>query len=504
MRLPVKNIKKSPSNDFSATFNSEKNIWLNNNIYGTRNVFVDDKYGDDSTAVLNKKNRPYKTINAAWNAINTAGTWNIYINNGTYNLTETLLSQTNRNYNIFCVSRKGVIINGPTPVGHFIINNGTSGGNRLIKIYGGTWNHLGTSVAFQGYNMNRFWFYGCDINNISGSNIFYGNITMVVEDCIAISNVNTMFAGANNTKTLSSYRNSYFECVSDDLVSNFFRILTVFDNCKLISQTGRMHSFIANSNIDFKNTHVKTFLTNFNIRGVTNVSNETCIYETTSNASPFTISTVEITETKFLTFDTVIFKQISGATAPCINSGNGSTKRDMNITKNLYCQVLPSGVVSGYVGCDFNTTGVTVGNVITANLPSPINTLPITYTIQSGDTKDSVIGELYSLISSEITTQDTTWNIWTGGNLNNLTTGSTTIFVRSYSGTPQQHEIITSSTYFSETGTDIINFNLQHSGFHNQGIGKINQIISRVAVFGTSKRWSDYMEFPLPHRYLDI
>jgi hypothetical protein len=505
MSLPVKNIKKSPSNDFSATFNSEKNLWLNNNVYGTRSVFVDDKYGNDSTAVLNKKNRPFKTIDAAWNAINTTGTWNIYINNGTYNLTETLLSQTNINYNIFCTSRKGVIINGPSPIGHFINNNGTAGGDRLIKIYSGTWNHLGAATAFQGFNKNRFWFYGCDLNNITGGSVLYNNLVMVVEDCVVISNVNSMFAGANAGKTLSSYRNSYFECVSGNIVpdNSFFRNDINFENCKIVSQTGRFHSFTANSNIKFNNSHIKTFLSCFSIRGVADNYIGTCILETTSNQSPLVINGITGTYYKLVSFDTIIFKQLTTSNSSCISAGAGQTKRDMNITQNLYCKNPPTNTIFGAIGCIFNGTGATEGNIITANLPSPFNTSAITYTIQSGETKESVINELYSLINSELTVQGTPWNLWTGGDANNIITGSTVIRVSSYSGTPQGSQMATTTSYFSETGDDIVNSNILQSGINNHGSGNINIIDNEIAVFGTDKRWSDYMEFPLPHRYLD-
>ena len=450
-------------NPFTASFDL-----IEDNIKRAKSIYVDSLYGNDSTGLRERIDKPFQTLEAAWNSLGvTTGTWNIYIANGAYQVANTLLTQQNQNITIICESTHGVIVT-YTGINTLINNNGTSGARRIIEIRKGTWikNAGNLAAMFESYNIADFYFYDCNvIDNISTP--FYTQTCRFVKNCRVTSTIGNLFLGASaGNPNLTIVEDSYLEALGGNVFSANARQGLVFKNSEIKSLTG---TFLLNNGASagglFDNCILQSFSTTFQGRPLGLTFQGHCSVERVSAGSVLIANTLT-SQSNIVNNGKLIFIQESSSNAQFTtrSSGNGGTFKLLNTGELLYTDGndLTQAPNAGAIGRIFNTS--TIGNDITINLPAPYNTAPIVFNVVSA-VLATTLADIKTAIDTQVNTPGTVWEAWCQGDDTNVVIGANFVRVFASDLTPGNYILVSTTNYVTETGTDLgSTFNVVPSG----------------------------------------
>lgn len=406
-------------------------------VFNGRAVWVDATHGDDDSGILERRERPFQSIQAALDKIQattstTGQQWILYIANGLYNEgdgTGLGLQYPTRNVDITfkCASRVGTVINlNGTGIGlRRLFATGQS--VRRLEIYGGTWNHNGTSVMFSNSNLNAY-YYNANFNSI-GTYIFFKQDTAYVEGCTAICSTGAVMSGVGgggNQAGGQRFKNCYLEASAD------YIDLQVYGSTYIDSQLVSLTNGYNNTNGQGGGTWIDCIMSSqttwldqrgsFNItfqgvnRLVMNTNQVAIRHDSGANQS----SPTQL-QYSSLNIDTLIISYPlgTGTGGASIQSGSG-TYLPLIVRNALISQKPPQPWIEGAVG--FRIAAVpTSGNQITIDLSGNFRGIaPITYTVgASGDTLTELTN-FKALIDAQVLISGTPWNLWTGGDVNKV------------------------------------------------------------------------------------
>lgn len=430
-------------------------------LQASNSIWIDSQYGDDDLAVLNDRNLPFATINAAWDAVNasTAGNYVFYIAQGTYTIDVGLITKTGWNYKFVSESRLAVINFTPIILDQSLFNRGLLGTTTNIEIHGGIWNNTaGTGIMFnRGQGLHKYFIKDADINDLTGANTFYRAQGIRLENCRVISTVGNIFTGGQ-TASDSIISRTYLEATAGDIIGSQDAL-----NFKMISSwatapagayhNGRFGTF------EFYNSLASSF--NTCIRGVqtqvrcTGGTSRLSVFQDVPVIEVDTYYTSGQDADSLLIFDHVLLSQPLYSTAPCINldqDGTNSTRFNIpvrlvvtdTLAYNDGCDPAPfTNYPAGAIGIQLTTA--TALNTITLDLPNAYSGSPINVLLSTSDIATS-IAEIKAAVDAQVLTPGTTWADWCKGDTNNVeiltfTVANDTIRVRGGEGIPAGYRI---------------------------------------------------------------
>ena len=471
----------------------------NSELPSASNVWVDPVYGNDATGLVERRDKPFATINAAWTAMGTHPRRNNCVFNlkqGTHTLTDKLSDATwgntfgsARRITFLCEGHTGqTVINYPVT----LADNGeviqlSTNSTHFLTIIGGTWNRTGVATSrimfnVQASDAREFIIKHANINDSAGTNgIALQRTTELVYDClITCTNNSYVFQGSGaTTSTFKLERSS----VDAPTASSFFssetlRSFRIYDSYINIptgiigTANGNIGSLFNNSIINHSGIALDGRALGFNAQNTKFIS--------TTNQSHLVFDTQ--TGVASLTADGLYFERPDTATQPCIDrSGSGIVKAYIH-GRGVYFSsrtaLAPSGSdpstsnsgPNGRVGCVF-TASVTIGNQIRMNLTNDLisgtayNTQPLIYTFASTVAATELVA-MKAVIDAQVIIPGTTWNRWTQGDTSLVRVVANTIVVIAHPFAPDYYKISETANYFSETipGDIVADANLDPDG----------------------------------------
>jgi len=482
-------------NPFSGTFDTVDN----DELQSVSNVWVDPFYGNDATGLVERRDRPFATINAAWTAMGTHPRRNNCVFNlrqGTHTLTDKLSDATwgntfasARRITFICEGEASqTVINYPVTVAANgeIIQLSTNS-THFLTIIGGTWNRTGVATGRIMFNVqssdNReFIIKHANINDSAGTNgIALQRTTELIYDClITCTNNSYVFVGSGaTTSTFKLERSS----VDAPTASSFFssttiRSFTIYDSYINIP-TGIIATANGNIGSRFNNSIINHSGTALDGRALgLNVQNTKFISTTNQPHVVFNTQTGACN----LVADGLYFQRPDTTGQPCINRARDGIVKAYIHGRGIYFSsrtaLAPSGSdpstsnsgPNGRVGCVF-AASVTIGNQITMNLTNNMqsgtayNTQPLTYTFASTVAATELLA-MKAVIDAQVVIPGTTWNRWTQGDTSLVRVVANTIVVIAHPFAPDYYRIIETANYFSETipGDILTDANLKPDG----------------------------------------
>lgn len=467
-------------NPFTASFD----LVDSNELQSASNVWVDPVYGNDATGLVERIDKPFSTINAAWTAMGTHPRRNNCVFNlkqGTHTLTDRLSDATwgntfgsARRITFICEGEASqTVINYPVTVA----DNGeiiqlSTNSTHFLTIIGGTWNRTGVATSRIMFNVQssddrEFIIKHANINDSAGTNgIALQRTTELVYDClITCTNNSYVFQGSGATTSTFKLEKSSVDAptASAFFSSDTLRSFIIYDSYINIPtgiiglSTGNIAALFDDSIIDHSGIALQA-------RGLA-IKAQNTKFRSTTNQSHFQFNTQ--TGVASLTIDGLYFERPDTATQPCINMSGGGVVKTFIYGRGAYFSsrtpLAPSGSdpstsnsgPNGRVGCVF-TASVTIGNQITMNLTNDMqsgtayNTQPLTYTFASTVAATELVA-MKAVIDAQVIIPGTTWNRWTQGDTSLVRVVANTIVVIAHPFAPDYYRISETTNYFSET-----------------------------------------------------
>lgn len=464
-------------NPFTGNFD----IVDNNELLTTNSVWVDIKYGNDSTGVPDRKDKPFETINAAWDAMETFGGRNnftMYISKGAHTLTETLsdaaFGNAVRKISIVCDGMPNQCLITSAFVGPILTISATSS-DKFVSIEGGDWTRTSitgsTMFNVSSSDRNEFIIKGANVNDVSGTGaVFTQRSTELVKDCRVTGTANaSIFVGSGaNTSTLK-VMDSYFSFPTASAVfsSNTIRPNT-WTNCEVRIPTGIIAT--ANGNVSFTSKDLFVEGTGVLLDGrALGLRCENTKLKTLTNNPVVRFDTQ--TGLSALRADGLYLEQPDTTTASCITrSGRGMCPAHIYGRGLYYSERNPPNAGSdpsttdsgpnGRVGFVMSTA--TIGNVITINLVNSMlsgaayNTAPIVYNVASTNVATELLA-MQAAVQAQVAIPGTPWNIWCQGDTSLVRATATQLRIIMHPLAPGYTSISTTTNYTTDTLGDVTN-----------------------------------------------
>lgn len=467
-------------NPFSGTFDTVDN----DELQSVSNVWVDPFYGNDATGLVERRDRPFATINAAWTAMGTHPRRNNCVFNlrqGTHTLTDKLSDATwgntftaARRITFICEGEASqTVINYPVTVAADgeIIQLSTNS-THFLTIIGGTWNRTGVATGRIMFNVqssdNReFIIKHANINDSAGTNgIALQRTTELIYDClITCTNNSYVFQGSGSTTSTFKLERSSVDAPTASALfsSGTIRSFKIYDSYINIPTgviafaNGNLSALFNNSIVDHIGNALHGRALGFNAQNTK--------FRSTTNQSHLVFNSQNGVSN--LIIDGLYFQRPDTATQPCIDrSGSGIVKAYIHGRGAYFSSRTdlarpgsdPSTSNSGpngRVGVRLTST-VTIGNQITMNLTNDIqsgtayNTQPLTYTFASTNTANE-LAAMKAVIDAQVIIPGTTWNRWTQGDTSLVRVVGNDLYVIAHPFAPDYFRISTGANYFSET-----------------------------------------------------
>ena len=469
-------------NPFTGNFD----IVDNNELQSVGTVWVDNVYGNDTTGVVERRDKPFATINAAWTAMGSNVRRNnciFRISRGNHTLTADLddaaWGNASREITFVCEgSPRQTSINQPLAARIFHIN-GSGGTNRTLNIYGGTWNRTGiTSTQMfdtTSTDTNELFIIGANINDSGGtSGIAFQRSTQLIEDClINCTNNAVVLIGSGANSSQLKIRNS---SISAPVASSFFSSNTIrefsIEDSLIDIPTGIIATANGNVRAEFKNSIVNHSGVALDGRAL-GLTVDNSAFVSITNQGQFIFDTV--TGLNFLIADGMYLQRPDTATQACIRRSGPGMVPAYIYGRGLYYSERtpptsgsdPSTTNSGPNGrVGFIMPTATIGNVVTINLPNaaatitgtPYNTAPIVYNVATTNTLTELTA-MKAAVDAQVTTPGTPWNIWCQGDtsLVRVNPGGTQLWIIMHPFAPGYINISTAVNYTTDTLGDITN-----------------------------------------------
>jgi hypothetical protein len=466
-------------NPFTGTLD----IVDNNELRRSNVVYVDDTYGSDALGLVNRMDRPFKTLNAAWDAAGASSIKNNFtmlVSTGTYTLTASLNDATwtsdARDISIICMGLPSqTVINSAVDAPMIVMAN--QGVQKKMYIQGGTWNRTSVTATYmfnsQTNDDNELTIKGANINDLAGTDgIFVQRSVELIEDCRIVGTANSYaFLGSGTTSSTLKVNDSYFSLPT---ASSLFSSTTIrpstWSNCDVRIPTGIIAT--GNGNISFttKDCYIEGSGALIDGRAVsarfintklkTLVNSPLIRFDTAANTSAMAV-------------DGLYLEQLETATANCLTRadrgmcpihiyGRGLwySERNPPVSGSDPDQV--DGGPNGRVG--FQMGSATIGNVITINLPGsgamlagdPYNTAPIVYNVASTVILDELTA-MQVLVRAQVAIGGTPWNAWCQGdpNLVRINAGGNKLLIIMHPQAPGYTKLSTTDNHSSDTLGDI-------------------------------------------------